>query len=430
MNWESKTSATQISAAKTGASTSDAPGMAATSDMDVVVLAPFGKDSALIEKVLGKSGMQVRAVPKVAALAAAVPQGAGAAIVAEEALMNQDITSLARNLESQPQWSDFPIIVLTGGGMSTDETEIAVRDRAPLGNVTLLERPLRAATMVSAVRSALAARRRQYEIRDHLRQREAAEQALRMARDRLESIVEERTAALARLSVQLLSVQDEERRRIARELHDGLGQYLAAAKITLDTLMITQPETESYLNEVEQLIGRAIRETRTLSHLLHPPLLDAAGLASAAAWYVEGFGKRSGVHASLKLPDHLGRLPISVETALFRIMQEGLTNVHRHSESQRVDITLQIQNGTATLIIQDFGKGIPKETLEHFQQSGANVGVGLAGIRERVKELGGSFELRSNQRGTALTVMVPIEGSVKNVFTAPAFSQIYSSFAT
>jgi signal transduction histidine kinase len=299
-----------------------------------------------------------------------------------------------------------------------------------VGNVTLLERPLRAATMVSAVRSALSARRRQYEIRDHLHQRELAEQALRKARDTLESIVQERTAALARLTAQLLSVQDEERRRIARELHDGLGQYLAAAKITLDTLMITQPETESYLGDVEQLIDRAIRETRTLSHLLHPPLLDAAGLASAAAWYVEGFGKRSGVHTSLSLPNQLGRLPTSVETALFRIMQESLTNVHRHSGSAKVDITLELDKGTAILVIRDFGKGIPKDTLDHFQQSGANVGVGLAGIRERVKELGGIFELRSSQRGTALKVVIPIAGSVENVFTTPAFSQIYSSFAT
>jgi signal transduction histidine kinase len=400
------------------------------SDMDAVVLAPFGKDAALIERVLRRSGVQVRVVPNVSALVATVPQNAGAAIVAEEALLEQDIGSVGQKLRSQPQWSDFPIVVLTGGGMSTDETEIAVRARAPLGNVTLLERPLRAATMVSAVRSALAARRRQYEIRDHLHQRELGEQALRTARDTLETIVQERTAALCRLSAQLLSVQDEERRRIARELHDGLGQYLAAAKITLDTLMITQPDTESYLTDVEQLIDRAIKETRTLSHLLHPPLLDAAGLASAATWYVEGFGKRSGIDASLKLPDQLGRLPTSVETALFRIMQEGLTNVHRHSKSGKVDVTLETDDACAVLTIQDFGKGIPKETLEQFQQSGVNVGVGLAGIRERVKELGGTFELRSSKKGTTLKVILPIAGSHENAFTAPSFFQIYSSLAS
>jgi signal transduction histidine kinase len=398
-------------------------------DLDVVILAPFGKDSALVEKVLRQSGIRVRVLPNAAALAAAIPQNAGAAVIAEEALVGHDIIALGGRLESQPAWSDFPVIVLTGGGMTTEETELAVRARAPLGNVTLLERPLRPATLVSAVRSALVARRRQYEIRDHLHQRELVERALRTAHDTLETIVQERTAALCRLSAQLLSVQDEERRRIARELHDGLGQYLAAAKITLDTLLITHPEFDACLTEVEQIIDRAISETRTLSHLLHPPLLDATGFASAATWYVEGFGKRSGIVASLQLPDRLGRLPTSVETALFRIMQEALTNVHRHSGSQRVEVVLDTGNRTAVLHIKDFGRGIPQDTLEHFQ-SGANVGVGLAGIRERIKELGGLFEISSDRKGTTLQVSIPISDQGDNVFTAPAFSQIYSSFAS
>ena len=408
----------------------DSTPIAAITDLDIVVLAPFGRDYALIEKLLRQSGIRVRAMASAAALVAAVPQSAGAAIVSEEALLDKDISLLGRKLELQAQWSDFPIIVLTGGGMSTDETEVAVRARAPLGNVTLLERPLRAATLISAARSALMARRRQYEIRDHLRQRELSEQALREARDRLESMVEERTAALCRLSAQLLSVQDEERRRIARELHDGLGQYLAAAKITVDTLMITHPECEKYLDDVEQLIDRAISESRTLSHLLHPPLLDAAGFSSAATWYVEGFGKRSGIVASLELPEKLGRLPTSVETALFRIMQEALTNVHRHSASKKVEVMLDTDDDTAYLTIRDFGKGMPKEMLEEFQLTGTNVGVGLAGIRERIKELGGTLEITSSKKGTTMKVTIPIADRVRNVFAAPSFSQIYSSFAT
>jgi signal transduction histidine kinase len=395
----------------------------------VAVLAPFGKDCALIEKLLRQSGLQVRPMPNAEALIGAIPDGAGAAVVAEEALTEHDIAMLGRKLQSQPQWSDFPMIVLTGGGKSTCETELAVRARAPLGNVTLLERPLRAATLVSAVRSAVAARSRQYEIRDHLRQRELAEEALRRARDTLETIVQERTAALCRLSAQLLSVQDEERRRIARDLHDGLGQYLAAAKITIDTIMITRTETESYLGDVAQHIDRAIRETRTLSHLLHPPLLDAAGLASAANWYVEGFGKRSGIEVSLKLPDKMGRLPMSVETALFRIMQEGLTNVHRHSASRKVIITLDTDGGTAVLVIQDFGKGMPGEILDQFERSGTQVGVGLAGIRERVKEFGGTFDIQSSNTGTTLKVTIPISDHTPPL-SRQSFSQIYSSLAS
>ena len=203
----------------------------ATNDPPVLVLAPFGKDGALIERVLRQSVAVTRLLPSVQDLEAAICEDAGAAIIAEEVLQNGTISALAQRLSAQPPWSDFPIIVLTGSGMSTATTESAVRSRAPLGNVTLLERPLRPVTLISAVRSALMARRRQYEVRDHLRERASAEDALRRAHDALESLVEQRTAALRRLSVKLLRVQDEERRRIARELHDSLGQDLTAAKI-------------------------------------------------------------------------------------------------------------------------------------------------------------------------------------------------------
>src|SRR6185369_1190618 len=325
----------------------------------VLVLAPFGKDSVLIENVLQESGVQVRVANTALDLVAVIPDRAGAAIVAEEALAEEDMPELARKLEAQPTWSDFPMIVLTGGGVSTAATEFAVRARAPLGNVTLLERPLRAATMISAVRSALSARRRQYEIRNHLQERERAEQALRSARDALESIVEERTAALRRLSAQLMRVQDEERRRIARELHDSLGQYLAAAKINLEVLSTELKNDFGYLTEAQQLIDRAISDIRTLSHLLHPPLLDEAGFGSAARWFVEGFGKRSGIVTRLRMPSNLDRLPPEIETALFRILQEALTNVHRHSGSRNVEIRLTLYQSVVTLAIEDNGKGIP-----------------------------------------------------------------------
>ena len=399
-------------------------------EMDVLILAPFGKDSALIESVLSKSGIRARIVAGTREMVQAIPDRSGAAILAEEALDAQLIGEVARKLEAQPPWSDFPMIVLTGGGVSTAATELEVRSRARLGNVSLLERPLRAATLISAVRSAVVARRRQYEIRDHLEERSRAEEALRRARDELETIVEERTAALRRLSAQLLKVQDEERRRIARELHDSLGQYLAAIKINLTLATSARGDSKARLSELQQLIDRAIAETRTLSHLLHPPSLDLAGFASAASWYVEGFGKRSGIKSSLKLPEDLKRLPVSVETALFRIMQEALTNVHRHSGSRAVEITLNTDQKLATLVVKDFGKGIPKDVLEGLTNSGTNVGVGLAGIRERVKELGGTFEVQSGKGGTLLKASIPLAGQAPNVFAADPTSQIYSSLAS
>src|SRR5271166_1421570 len=187
-------------------------------NLAVLVFAPFGKDAALIERVLRQYAVNITALRTLEALGAAICEDAGAAIITEEVLQNGAIGALARILSAQPPWSDFPIVVLTGSGLSTASTESAVRSRAPLGNVTLLERPLRPVTLISAVRSALLARRRQYEVRDHLRERAAAEEALRRAHDALESLVEQRTVALRRLSVKLLRVQDEERRRIAREL--------------------------------------------------------------------------------------------------------------------------------------------------------------------------------------------------------------------
>jgi signal transduction histidine kinase len=279
-----------------------------------------------------------------------------------------------------------------------------------LGNITLLERPLRPATLISAVRTALTARRRQYELRDHLQERTAAEDALRRAHDALESLVEQRTAALRRLSVKLLRVQDEERRRIARELHDSLGQDLTAAKITLDMLAQEYKIDSKHLQDARALVDRCICDTRTLSHLLHPPLLDEAGFLSAAKWYVDGFGQRSGISTKLDLPAHIERLPRRTETALFRILQEALTNVHRHSGSRAVHVWVSVDDVSVMLKVQDFGKGMPRDTIDRLWKSG-NVGVGLAGIRERLKELGGYLDIQSTADGTVLKATIPVAGS-------------------
>jgi signal transduction histidine kinase len=378
-----------------------------TCDLPVLVFAPFGKDAVLIERALQPSNVRIQAVSSIDDLNSAICKDAGAAIITEEVLQNGAISKLAHNLSNQPPWSDFPIIVLTGSGLSTASTELAVRSRAPLGNVALLERPLRPVTLISAVRSALVARLRQYEIRDHLKERKAAEDALRRAHDALETLVEQRTAALRRLSVKLLRVQDEERRRIARELHDSLGQDLTAAKICLDMLGQNFKGDAAHLKEAQELVNRSISDTRTLSHLLHPPLLDEAGFISAARWYVEGFGQRSGITTQLQLPENLQRLPRQIETALFRIMQEALTNVHRHSGSRTVQVCVTVDESRVILTVKDFGMGVPREILDRFWKTG-NVGVGLAGIRERLKELGGYLEIESSLDGTLLKATIPL----------------------
>jgi signal transduction histidine kinase len=401
------------------------------SDYQILVLAPFGKDSMLIREVLQRSGIPVGVVPNASAIARCVGGGAGAAIVAEEALDEEGIESLGRSVAAQPPWSDFPIIVLTGGGATTPYTEMMVRSRTPMGNINLIERPLRPATLISSVRTAIRSRLRQYEIRDHLEEREQAEQELRLAHDELESLVERRTVALRKLSARLMRVQDEERRRIARELHDGLGQWLAAAQINVDMAILHNGSKPSaMLQETRKLIDHAVSSIRTMSYLLHPPLLDEAGFEAAAHWFIDGFSKRTAmtIKTNFSHPDCLPkgtsrapRMPEVVELSLFRMLQEGLTNAHRHSVSESVEVRFQRFPDLATLEIQDFGKGLPQPILERFQRTGTGSGVGLAGIRERVKEVGGDFTICSSSAGTTLRSSVPLSpASVRTEATLAA----------
>jgi signal transduction histidine kinase len=392
------------------------------SDYRVLVLAPFGKDAMLVREVLERSGIPVGVVANAAAIARCVAGGAGAAIVAEEALDKEGIELLGHGVAAQPAWSDFPIIVLTGGGATTPYTEQMVRLRTPMGNINLIERPLRPATLISTVRTAIRSRLRQYEIRDHLEEREQVEDELRRAHDELESVVEKRTMALRKLSARLMRVQDEERRRIARELHDGLGQWLAAAQINLDmALLHSGAKPSPMLQETRNLVDHAVSSIRTMSYLLHPPLLDEAGFEAAAHWFIDGFGKRSALTISTNFchPDNFlgeksrtARMPEVVELALFRTLQEGLTNAHRHSASATVEVKFERLPECAVLEIRDFGRGLPPAVMDRFQRTGTGSGVGLAGIRERIKELGGDFTISSSGDGTTLRSSVPLSAEV------------------
>ncbi len=216
--------------------------------------------------------------------------------------------------------------------------------------------------------------------------------------------------AIRRLSARLLNLQDQERRRIARELHDSLGQYLVGLKITVE--MLGDPATlnkESLVAECSKILEQCIAETRTLSHLLHPPLLDEAGLASAATWFVTGFSQRSKIPVTLDLPSDLPRLPDDVEITLFRVLQECLTNLHRHSHSESGEIVLQLDAEHVRLEVTDHGSGMPAEVLRQIQSGAPQAGVGLAGMRERVHELAGQFEVESNAQGTVIRVTIPLQ---------------------
>ncbi|HKF04979.1 MAG TPA: DUF4118 domain-containing protein [Candidatus Sulfotelmatobacter sp.] len=217
--------------------------------------------------------------------------------------------------------------------------------------------------------------------------------------------------AARRLSGRILTLQDDERRRIARELHDSLGQYLAALKMHLDILALSADLQPDVIAECTRIVEQCLKETRTISHLLHPPLLDEAGFGSAAQWYVDGFAQRSGIEVNLFLPPIFGRLRRDIEIAMFRVLQEALTNVHRHSESTKVDIRVTLDDQHVQMKIQDFGRGIAAGTLRLLLGGGARTSVGVAGMRERARELGGSLEITSDSNGTLLTLTLPLEDS-------------------
>ena len=506
-------------------------------DQRVLILAPSGRDADLISGALDDVGVSSHICRSADQIVVELKLGAAAAVLSEEALGEKQIQHIASTLSHQPPWSDLPIIVLTGGGEPNRTTRQLASMRMPLGNLTLQERPLRSVTLISSVQAALRARQKQYEVRDHLRQLQLREEALRRAegqflqlanampqlawiadsdgrtlwyndgwftytgktfeqlegsgwqslhdpeilpqilqrwheclrkgipfemefplrgadgrfrwfltrvipirdqqgkisrwlgtntdihaqrearemlrsnQERLESEVAKRTAALRQLSTKLIRAQDEERRRLARELHDSMGQYLAAMSMSLAALVADTPSIDKKRSDdLQNIIQLCLSETRTLSHLLHPPLLDEIGLNSAMKWFVEEFGNRSGIQVTLNC-DCSHRLPTLVETMLFRVVQEALTNIHKHSGSSTAEVSLRGNSGDVVLEVSDQGKGMPKELLDRLGNRGSVAGVGLAGMRERVFEIGGDFRLNSGPRGTSIRVSIPLSAA-------------------
>lgn len=234
------------------------------------------------------------------------------------------------------------------------------------------------------------------------------EKSIRDSASELERLVDIRTSELRRLSGRLMTMQDEERRRIAREIHDGLGQELAAAKMILDGILSkdTSPAMRQASVDASQLVDRAIQQVRTISHLLHPPLLDEVGLVSALRWFLEGLSDRSGISVSLTVdPPNLGRLRPEVETAIFRIIQEALTNMFRHSGARNGSVTVAEKDGSITVTVKDDGKGIDEQITQMRPES---IGVGIGGMRQRVNELGGSLRLANANPGTLVEVVIPL----------------------
>ena len=243
---------------------------------------------------------------------------------------------------------------------------------------------------------------------------------LHRAQSDLEEKVQQRTAelndanhSLGELSARLLHLQDEERRRIARELHDSVGQTLAALSMNLAAVgadIEKLAKTATVIADSTALVNDMSTDIRTISYLLHPPLLDEAGLSSALTWYIRGFSERSKIDIDLRIPERFGRLSRDLETAIFRMVQECLTNIHRHSESPVARIVIAQSDGHVRVEVEDKGKGIsPQKRSEIVSSPTATPGVGIRGMRERLRQLGGTLDIRSDGegKGTIVTARLP-----------------------
>jgi signal transduction histidine kinase len=213
------------------------------------------------------------------------------------------------------------------------------------------------------------------------------------------------------LSARILQAQDQERRRLARHLHETVAQSLAALKMNLATINRASTGKNATLGdtlaESMALADDCMKEVRTLSYLLHPPLLEESGLASAVAWYAAGVGERSGIKVTLEIPTELGRLPDQIETAVFRMVQECLTNIHRHSGSTTAKVRMVREDASLLVEVEDEGRGMPARGNQAARALFAS-GVGLAGLRERVMQLGGRLEIDTSSRGTKVSVILPL----------------------
>jgi signal transduction histidine kinase len=303
-----------------------------------------------------------------------------ALVLLDVSMPDIDGFELANLIRQHPRYQSTAIIFISGVHLSDiDRVRGYQRGAVDYISVPVVPELLRAKVSVFA------------ELYRKTRELEKVNDDLRLAEERLR-----------RLTGHLMQVQDSERRRVARDVHDGLGQHLVAVKMGIDQFIrrVDDPEDGENLAEISALLHRAITESRTISHLLHPPLLDEIGLESALNVYADGFAKRSGLTIQVHVAPDLGRLESDVETAIFRVVQECLLNVHRHSKSAIAGVTLRREDDEIRLQVTDDGVGMATG------QDG--MGVGLLGIRERIRQLDGKLQIVSgNGKGTIVTARIP-----------------------
>jgi len=324
-------------------------------------------------------------------------------------LPDLDGFEICRRLKSDPKTSHIPVLHISATYV---DPEHRIRGLEGGADAYLAE-PISGDELLATVAALLRMKQAEREARLRTAEAEKVKEELKRAHDELELRVQERTHQLnqkseeiRQLTGRLLKSQDDERRRLARELHDSTGQMLAAMKINLDMISAKTVDADAELKtlvaESISLVDEMNRQLRTMSYLLHPPLLDETGLQSALRWYAEGFSQRSGIEVNLEIAPSLGRLPHDLEIALFRVVQESLTNIHRHSGSRTANISLTRNEDQVTVEIGDTGSGMPDFTSDRKFIPG----VGIMGMQERMRQFGGSFEFVPSENGTTIRATV------------------------
>ena len=325
-------------------------------------------------------------------------------------LPDMDGFEVCRRLKANPRTAHIPVLHISA---TVTDTENRVRGLEAADGY--LAEPVSREELLATVGSLLRLKRAEREARLQAIEAEKARQELKEAHNELELRVQERTRELSErteqvreLSAKLLSLQDEERRRLARELHDSTGQMLAAMKMVLDEMRIEakEPKFAALVNQSIELNDEMSRQLRTMSYLLHPPLLDEVGLPSALRWYTEGFAERSAIKVDLQVSDGFDRLPQEMEIAIFRVVQECLTNIHRHSGSPTASVRLNRTNDAVDVEISDTGQGIASDRVRGDRIVS---GVGLMGIEERMRQFGGSVKVTSSENGTLVNAGIPLK---------------------
>lgn len=320
---------------------------------------------------------------------------------------------VCRRLKADPATAQIPVLHISA---SFAKTEDRVRGLEGGADAYLTE-PLDREELLATVRALFRLRNAERQSRQYAAEAEKAKEALKRINEDLAARVKERTAELEMrnseiqdLSRRLLRAQDDERRRISRELHDSTGQLLVTLKLNLAALAGSQgpAQKQVLIQGATAIVDEMTRQLRTMSYLLHPPLLDEAGLAPALKWYVEGFCQRSEIEVQLDMPPDMERLPRDMELTIFRVIQESLTNVHRHSHSRTAEVKLKTDVDRVFLEITDQGAGFPPSS-QSGTKNGRTVlyGIGIRGMKERVQQFGGELIVKSDPSGTSLRALLP-----------------------